>query len=136
MSLSPSSSTISLAAKRQIVLLIAAITVNAVAIHAESASKVRERRVDVGDGVALRVIEAGQKDSSLVFVPGWSTGADIWRQQIAKPKITLSPISPDNVGNTCVREVRVVGNDLIIQLDTTAIDGTPTIRTNTFSRIG
>ena len=45
-------------------------------------------------------------------------------------------ISPANVGNTFVRDVRVVGNELIIQLHTTAIDGTAIIRTNTFSRIG
>ena len=45
-------------------------------------------------------------------------------------------ISPANVGNTFLRDVRVVGNELIIQLHTTAIDGTAIIRTNTFSRIG
>jgi hypothetical protein len=45
-------------------------------------------------------------------------------------------ISPSNVGNTYVRNVRVVDDQLIIQLDTTAADGTPIIRTNTFSRIG
>jgi microsomal epoxide hydrolase len=38
--------------------------------------------VDVGEGVSLRVIEAGQGGSTLVFIPGWSTGADIWRRQI------------------------------------------------------
>jgi hypothetical protein len=32
--------------------------------------------------------------------------------------------------------VRVVDNELIIQLHTTAIDGTAITRTNTFSRIG
>ncbi len=45
-------------------------------------------------------------------------------------------ISPANIGNTYVRDVRVVGNELIIQLETTALDGTPIKRTNTFSRIG
>ena len=45
-------------------------------------------------------------------------------------------ISPDNVGSTYVRDVRVVGKELIIQLRTTAVDGTAIIRTNTFSRIG
>jgi hypothetical protein len=44
-------------------------------------------------------------------------------------------ISPANVGSTYVREVRVVDNELIIQLHTTAIDGTAITRTNTFSRI-
>ena len=45
-------------------------------------------------------------------------------------------ISPANIGDTYVRGVRVVGNELIIQLHTTGIDGTAIIRTNTFSRIG
>jgi len=45
-------------------------------------------------------------------------------------------ISPANVGKTFVRDVRVVGNELIIQLNTTAVDGTAITRTNTFSRIG
>jgi hypothetical protein len=45
-------------------------------------------------------------------------------------------ISPANVGKIFVRDVRVVGNELIIQLNTTAVDGTAITRTNTFSRIG
>jgi non-heme chloroperoxidase len=44
------------------------------------------RMVEVGEGVSLRTIEAGKFTSStppeLVFIPGWSTGADIWRHQI------------------------------------------------------
>jgi pimeloyl-ACP methyl ester carboxylesterase len=40
--------------------------------------------VEVGDGVSLRVIEAGKPGDApaLVFIPGWSTGGDIWRDQI------------------------------------------------------
>lgn len=45
-------------------------------------------------------------------------------------------ISPANLGNTYIRAARVVGNELIIQLETTAVDGTAITRTNTFSRIG
>lgn len=45
-------------------------------------------------------------------------------------------ISPANVGKTYVRTVRVVGNELIIQLETTTIDGIAVTRTNTFSRAG
>jgi hypothetical protein len=44
-------------------------------------------------------------------------------------------ISPDNVGKTFVRAARVTDNDLIIQLETTTIDGTAITRTNTFSLI-
>src|SRR5258708_670033 len=45
-------------------------------------------------------------------------------------------ISPANVGNVYVRNVRVLGDELIVQLPTTAADGTAVTRTNTFSRIG
>jgi lipocalin-like protein len=44
-------------------------------------------------------------------------------------------ISPVNIGKTYVREVRVVGNELIIQLKTTSVDDLAITRTNTFSRI-
>ena len=45
-------------------------------------------------------------------------------------------ISPVNIGKTYIREVRVVNNELIIQLKTTSVDGVAITRTNTFSRIG
>ena len=45
-------------------------------------------------------------------------------------------IAPANIGATYVRDARVVDNELIVQLHTTAVDGTPVTRTNTFSRIG
>jgi len=40
--------------------------------------------VDVAEGISLRVVEAGQAGPgpTLVFIPGWSAGADIWRHQI------------------------------------------------------
>src|SRR5881398_1509122 len=42
------------------------------------------RMVNVADGVSLRVIESGKAggEPTLVFIPGWSTGADIWNHQI------------------------------------------------------
>jgi Lipocalin-like domain len=45
-------------------------------------------------------------------------------------------ISPANIGDTYVRNVRVLDDELIIRLETTAIDGTAITRTNTFSHIG
>src|SRR5919108_3543916 len=55
-------------------------------VHADSVPEVGEHRVDVDGNVSLRVIEAGKFRSGappgLVFIPGWSTGADIWRRQI------------------------------------------------------
>jgi pimeloyl-ACP methyl ester carboxylesterase len=43
-----------------------------------------EERVTVAPGVALRVTDSGNGNSkpTLIFIPGWSTGADIWRDQI------------------------------------------------------
>jgi microsomal epoxide hydrolase len=43
-----------------------------------------EQRVTVASGVVLRVVESGKANSKppLVFIPGWSAGADIWQGQI------------------------------------------------------
>jgi pimeloyl-ACP methyl ester carboxylesterase len=66
-----------------LIFLIAGITLSAAVVRADLAS-LRERKVDVGESVSLRVIEAGKPgdEAALVFIPGWSTGADIWRHQI------------------------------------------------------
>src|SRR5215831_11441935 len=60
------------------------ITTGAVFVRAESVPELREQKVDVTGNLSLRVIEAGKPDAEpvLVFIPGWSTGADIWRHQI------------------------------------------------------
>lgn len=44
-------------------------------------------------------------------------------------------ISAGNVGKTFVRAARVVDDKLIIQLETTTVDGIAITRTNTFSRV-
>jgi pimeloyl-ACP methyl ester carboxylesterase len=64
-----------------IALLIAA---GAVFVRADSVPGLREQKMDVGGNVSLRVIEAGKPGAGpvLAFIPGWSTGADIWRHQI------------------------------------------------------
>jgi microsomal epoxide hydrolase len=44
-----------------------------------------ERRVIVAPGVALRSIETGRATAApIIFISGWSTGADIWHDQIAR----------------------------------------------------
>ena len=45
-------------------------------------------------------------------------------------------ISPANIGATYIRDARVVGDELFIRLQTSALDGTAITRTNTFSRVG
>jgi non-heme chloroperoxidase len=60
------------------------IAAGAAFVHADSAPELREQKVDIGGNVSLHVIEAGKPNARpvLVFIPGWSTGADIWRRQI------------------------------------------------------
>ena len=62
------------------------IAAGAAFVHADSAPELREQKVDIGGNVSLRVIEAGKPDARpvLIFIPGWSTGADIWRRQIER----------------------------------------------------
>ena len=43
-------------------------------------------------------------------------------------------ISPANIEAVYVRDIRIVGDELIVQLQTTTLDGTPVTRTNTFVR--
>jgi non-heme chloroperoxidase len=66
-------------------------------VHAESAPELNERAVDLGNDVSLRAIEAGQPGSAatLVLIPGWSTSADIWREQINRFAATYRVISFD-----------------------------------------
>jgi len=91
---------------RPIVLLIVGITASAVVVRADSASGMREQKLDVGEGVSLRVIEAGQPGPgpTLVFVPGWSTGADIWRQQIDRfaPTHRVIAFDPRSQGQSTI----------------------------------
>jgi len=78
----------------QIVVVLVATGLSA---HSESAFVLNERMVDLGNDVSLRVIESGQPESgaTLVFIPGWSTSADIWREQINRFARTYRVISFD-----------------------------------------
>jgi pimeloyl-ACP methyl ester carboxylesterase len=91
---------------RSIVLLIAGIIASASGGRADSASGVGERKVDVGEGVSLRVLESGQANPgpTLVFIPGWSTGADIWRQQIDRfaPTRRVIAFDPRSQGQSTI----------------------------------
>jgi non-heme chloroperoxidase len=41
----------------------------------------KDQKVRVGD-IKMRYIEAGEGDRTLVFIPGWTMTADVWREQI------------------------------------------------------
>ena len=49
-----------------------------------AAPTIVEKRIMVAPGVFLRSIEAGKGEGRppIVFIPGWSAGADIWRGQV------------------------------------------------------
>jgi non-heme chloroperoxidase len=81
---------------RPVVLLIAVICLGSIPARAESKTG-STRMVEVGNGVSLRVVEAGKPGdgSTLVFIPGWSTGADIWHHQIDEFAKTHRVISFD-----------------------------------------
>jgi len=63
--------------------LLPAICLGATQGRAQSIG-VSSRVVQVASGVSLRVLEAGKSDNkpALVFIPGWSMNADVWRNQI------------------------------------------------------
>ena len=68
---------------RPVLLLSAIVCLSAMRARAQSNTE-SSHMVDVDNGVSLRVLEAGKPEARpvLVFIPGWSTGADIWRHQI------------------------------------------------------
>ena len=68
---------------RPVLLLSAIVCLSAMRARAQSNTE-SSHMVDVGNGVSLRVIEAGKPEARpvLVFIPGWSAGADIWRHQL------------------------------------------------------
>jgi pimeloyl-ACP methyl ester carboxylesterase len=68
---------------RPVLLLIAVVCLGGLRVRAEFNTG-SSRMVEVAEGVSLRVIEAGKPSdgSALVFIPGWSTGADIWQHQL------------------------------------------------------
>ena len=82
---------------QMVAVLVASLTATGFSVDAESAPELDERTVDLGNDVSLRVIEAGQPASgaTLVFIPGWSTTADIWREQINRFARTYRVISFD-----------------------------------------
>ena len=73
---------------RPIVFLIAPLTANAAVVRVDSAAGVRERKVDVAEGVSLQVIKAGQGGSTLVFI---LAGAQVRTFGSAKSRLSQKP---------------------------------------------
>jgi microsomal epoxide hydrolase len=69
----------------QAISILAWLALSATAVFPAAATqKIVEKRVNVAEGVALRAVEAGAPNAApeIIFIPGWSAGADIWRGQI------------------------------------------------------
>jgi hypothetical protein len=85
------------------------------------------------------VLQRAQVENNTVGVNGYDAYFGTYSIDEIAGTLTTNlegSISPANLGATYVRDVRVVGNELIVQLHTTALDGTAITRTNTFSRVG
>lgn len=69
---------------QMVAVLVGGLIATGFSVDAVSAPELKEGTVDLGNDVSLRVIEAGDRTlgAALVFIPGWSTTADIWREQI------------------------------------------------------
>jgi non-heme chloroperoxidase len=78
-----SSSLCAIAAGVLFLCLSVAICLDALPVYAETNAG-SARMIGVAEGVSLHLIESGKPNGGapLVFIPGWSTGADIWRHQI------------------------------------------------------
>src|SRR6266699_2926505 len=89
----------------KLLCLSAVIYLGALPAHAESNAG-SPRMVEVAEGVSLRVIEAGQAGPgpTLVFIPGWSSGADIWRLRIARfaPTHRVIAFAPRSQGQSTI----------------------------------
>lgn len=70
----------------RVIPAVAAILVLATGSPGWSASGPVETRVAVAPGIVLRSIEAGKSEGRppIVFIPGWSAGADIWSDQLKR----------------------------------------------------
>ena len=80
-----------------------AVCLDVLPVRAESNTPL-SRMVEVTVGVSVRVIEAGMPGAqpALVFIPGWSTGADIWRQQLDRfgPTYRVIAFDPRSQGES------------------------------------
>jgi pimeloyl-ACP methyl ester carboxylesterase len=79
-------------------------TLSIVAIPARAAS-VREGDIDVGDGVSIHYVDAGQAgDASLLLIPGWSMSSAVWRDTIEQfaSSTRVVAIDPRSQGDSTV----------------------------------
>lgn len=89
-----------------VAVLVGGLTATGFSVDAVSAPELNEQTVDLGNDVSLRVIEAGDPTSgaTLVFIPGWSTTADVWREQINcfAPSYRVISFDPRSQGSSTI----------------------------------
>jgi Lipocalin-like domain len=91
---------------------------------------------DRSGGVGHAMSPAGQNNTSAVDGYDAYFGTYEVDEQTGKVKHTLvGSITPTNIGMTVMRDLRVDGDTLMIQLDTTTPGGEPITRTLTWKRI-
>jgi microsomal epoxide hydrolase len=69
--------------KRNIIISLFSIVLitSVFCVFGAAADKWTENKKKVGD-IKIRYLEAGSGDRALIFIPGWTMTADIWREQI------------------------------------------------------
>jgi Lipocalin-like domain len=84
------------------------------------------------------VLEPGQGRNNSSAVDGYDAYFGTYELDVTAGTLTVhleGSISASNIGSSFVRDVRVLENELVIQLCTTAVDGAAITRTLIFSRL-
>jgi len=99
----------------------------------------RDRLAESGAAAASAPApESAPASNNSVAVGGYDAYFGTYALDVAGGRITVrleGALSPANIGQEFLREIRVEGDQLWIRLDTTAVDGTPITRTLIFEKV-
>jgi non-heme chloroperoxidase len=88
--------------KTILVLSLLALLAAVLPVAGKESGPWRDRYLQVGD-IKIHYLEAGAGDRTLVFVPGWMTSAEIWKEQIpyfASRGFRVIAVDPRSQGET------------------------------------
>ena len=57
------------------------LTSTAFSLHLKAEDRWQDQSVKVGD-IKIHYLEAGSGDRTLIFIPGWTMTAEVWKEQI------------------------------------------------------
>lgn len=57
------------------------LLISAASLHLNAADRWREDTEKIGD-IKIRYLESGSGDRALIFIPGWTMTAEVWKEQI------------------------------------------------------